>query len=84
MTIHELPSGIGYADLLFLPRKHSDKPAILIELKWNKSAEGAIEQIKTRNYVEAIANYGSAILLVGIDYDKETKKHECVIEKYIP
>ena len=84
VTIHELPSGIGYADLLFLPRKHSDKPAILIELKWNKSAEGAIEQIKTRNYVEAIANYGSAILLVGIDYDKETKKHECVIEKYIP
>ena len=84
VTIHELPSGIGYADLLFLPRKHSDKPAILIELKWNRSAESAIEQIKAKNYTEVIANYGSEILLVGIEYDKETKEHECIIEKYIP
>lgn len=82
VTIHELPSGTGYADLLFLPRKHTDKPAILIELKWDNSAEGAISQIKDRNYVETIQNYGGDILLVGINYDKQTKEHKCVIEKY--
>lgn len=50
----------------------------------DRSLEGAIEQIKSKNYVEAIANYGSEILLVGINYDKKTKEHECIIEKYIP
>jgi len=50
VTIQELPSGIGYADLLFLPRKHSNKPAILIELKWDKSVKGAIGQIKKRSH----------------------------------
>ena len=82
VTIHELPSGLGYADLLFLPRKHSKKPAMLIELKWNKSADGAIAQIKNKKYMEAIVNYGGEILFVGINYNKESKVHECVIEKY--
>ncbi len=82
VTIQELPSGIGYADLLFLPRKHSNKPAILIELKWDKSVKGAIGQIKNRNYVETIENYGGEILLVGINYNKKDKVHECIIEKY--
>ena len=81
VTIHELPSGLGYADLLFLPRKHSKKPAMLIELKWNKSADGAIAQIKNKKYMEAIVNYGGEILFVGINYNKESKVHECVIEK---
>ena len=82
VTIQELPSGIGYADLLFLPRKHSNKPAILIELKWDKSVKGAIGQIKNRNYVETIENYGGEILLVAINYNKKDKVHECIIEKY--
>ena len=82
VTIQELPSGIGYADLLFLPRKHSNKPAILIELKWDKSVDGAINQIKNRNYVETIENYGGEILLVAINYNKKDKVHECNIEKY--
>ncbi len=82
MTIQELPTGIGYADLVFLPRKYSNKPAIVVELKWNKSAKGAINQIKEKNYVQVIENYGGDILLVGINYDKDTKKHECMIEKY--
>lgn len=82
LMIHELPGGIGYSDIVFLPRKTSGKPAMVVELKWDKSAEGAIAQIKAKKYVQAIENYGGDILLVGINYDKSSKKHECVIEKY--
>ena len=81
-TIQELPSGNGYADMVFLPKKHSHKPAMVVELKWNHSAEGAIAQIKDKKYVEAIENYGGEILLVGINYDRNSRKHTCVIEKY--
>lgn len=81
-TIQELPSGKGYADLLFLPYKHSTKPALLIELKWNKDAQSAITQIKKNNYVQSIENYDKEILLIGINYNTKTKKHSCVIEKY--
>ena len=83
MTVQELPTGIGYADLVFLPRRNADKPAIIIELKWDDSAEGAIAQIKKNRYVEVIDNYGGEILLVGINYDKASKKHTCNIEKYV-
>lgn len=81
-TIQELPSGNGYADILFLPRRRSDKPAMLIELKWNHSAEGAIAQIKNRKYIQALEGFGGDILLVGINYNKKTRKHECLIEKH--
>ena len=83
LMIREMPEGNGFADIVFLPKKHSNKPALLVELKWNKSAEGAISQIKDKKYIKAIENYGGEILLVGINYDKNTKKHECRIEKYI-
>ena len=64
-----------------IPRKkHSDKPAVVIELKWNKSAVGAIEQIKEKQYVNALKEYQGNLLLAGINYNKMTKKHECVIE----
>lgn len=79
----ELPTGNGYADIVFLPYKYSDKPAMIVELKWDKDAEGAITQIKKNNYIEAIKNYGGDILLVGINYDKNTKKHTCIIEKCV-
>lgn len=79
----ELPAGEGYADIVYLPRRDSDYPALVIELKWNQTAEGAIKQIKKRNYPKAIENYGGEILLVGINYNKEhhDKHHTCVIEK---
>lgn len=80
--IQELPSGIGYADVIYLPKKASALPAMIIELKWNKSAEGAIGQMKERRYPQVLEKYGSEILLVGINYDEKTKKHECKIEKY--
>lgn len=80
--IREMPAGKGYADIIFLPRKYSDKPAMIIELKYDKTAEGAIRQIKDKQYVEALKEYKGNLLLVGINYNKETKKHSCVIEKW--
>ena len=81
-AIQELPSGVGYADIVFLPRRGSEKPALVVELKWDKKAQGAIAQIKKQKYVQAIENYGGPVILAGICYDKNTKKHECVIETY--
>jgi hypothetical protein len=82
LRIEELPSGTGYADVVYLPKKNSDKPIMIVELKWNKTAEGAISQIKNRNYPQVLEGFGSDILLVGVNYDEKTKKHTCVIEKY--
>ena len=79
--VREMPSGKGFADMVFLPRKGSDKPALIVELKWDKSAKGAIAQIKDKQYVQAISKLEGNILLVGINYDRKTRKHECIIEK---
>lgn len=80
--VREMPSGKGFADLVFLPRKnHMDKPAMIVELKWNKDVRGAIEQIKDKEYVQALEEYSGNLLLVGINYDKERKEHYCEIEK---
>ena len=67
-----------------MPEKTSAKPALLIELKWNKSAKGAVMQIKDRNYIEFARrfDYEGEILLIGINYDAKTKKHTCKIERY--
>ena len=80
--IRELPTGKGFADIVFLPHKDSDKPAMLVELKWDQSAETAISQIKEKQYVSALEKYSGEILLVGINYDKDSKEHQCIIEKY--
>ena len=80
-VIHrELASGKGFADLVLIPRKHVSTPAIVIELKYNKDAEGAISQIKQKRYFARVAEYVGEILLVGINYDKQTKQHTCSIE----
>lgn len=80
--IRECPSGKGFADICFIPRKlHADKPAVVIELKWNKSAKGAIDQIKEKQYIDALKDYEGNLLLAGINYDRESKKHTCMIEK---
>ena len=81
--IRELPTGKGFADICFIPRKiHLDKPAVIIELKWDKTAQGAIRQIKEKQYPDSVLDYTGDILLVGINYDKKTKEHQCLIEKY--
>jgi hypothetical protein len=81
-VIRELPTGLGFADIVYLPRKHSDKPAMLVELKYNKNAKAAIGQIKERKYLKSLEDYKGNLLLVGINYDKETKEHTCVIEDW--
>ena len=78
----ELPRGRGFVDIVYLPNKNVDKPAIVVELKWNESAQGAIDQIREKQYTKHLENYSGEILLVGINYDKKTKVHECLIEKY--
>lgn len=80
--IMELPSGKGFADVVYLPGRDVNRPALLVELKWNKSAEGAIRQIKKKEYASWIQGYAGDILLVGINYDKRNKKHTCCIENF--
>ena len=77
-----MPGGRGFADICMIPRKiYLDKPAVMIELKWDKSAEGAIQQMKNKEYIDALKDYQGDLLLAGINYDKKTKKHSCIIEK---
>ena len=81
-VIHrEYATGKGYADLVMIPRRNVSKPALVIELKFNHSADTAIDQIKRKEYPTKIAEYTGDLLLVGINYDKETKQHSCKIEK---
>lgn len=86
LLFEELPAGSGYADIVYLPKKDSVLPVLVIELKWNQSVNGAIRQIKNRHYPDAVRGYGGEILLVGISYDKNAaageRKHQCKIEKY--
>lgn len=78
----EYPAGEGYADLVLIPRKNVTTPALVVELKYNKDTQAAISQIKARNYPQTIVDYTGDILLVGINYDKDTKQHGCQIEKW--
>ena len=79
----ELPGGKGFADLVFVPRKrYQDKPALVVELKWDKTAEGALAQIKDKEYCRSLEEYQGNLLLVGINYNKKTKEHVCRIEEY--
>ena len=82
--IRELPTCRGFADLVYLPKTEfiDSYPALVIELKWNKTAKSAIEQIKEKQYFKTVENYTGDILLVGINYDKDTKKHSCEIESF--
>ena len=82
--VRELPTGRGFADFVFLPKPEyrMDYPALLAEMKWNQTARTAIAQIREKKYLESIEGYTGDILLVGINYDKKTKEHQCLIEKY--
>ena len=82
--IRELPTGRGFADFVFVPKPEykNDYPALIVELKWNMNARTAMMQIKDRKYPTSILNYTGEILLVGINYDKNSKEHQCLIEKY--
>ena len=77
--IREMPSGKGYADMVFIPK--DDKPAMIVELKWDHEAETAIDQIKEKKYPKGLEGHRDNLLIVGISYDKKTKKHSCRIEE---
>lgn len=81
--IRELPAGYGYADIVFLPLLWRSKPAIVMELKYNKTAETAIGQIKDKKYADALKDYSGEVVLVGVNYNKDKKEegHICRIER---
>ena len=80
-VVRELPTGKGYADLVYLPKPGVNKPALLIELKFDKSAQSAITQIKEKNYLQFFKDYKGEVLLVGINCSKDAKTHQCIIER---
>lgn len=83
----ELVGGKGFADLVFIPRKTTQDPAIVVELKRNQTADAAIDQIKRKEYVQSLKDYRGEVLLVGINYESKDsdgenyKKHFCKIER---
>ena len=82
----ELPTGKGFADIVLIPRKNIDAPAIVLELKYDKDADTAINQIHCKNYPSKILDYTGEILLVGINYAQngpKGKKHTCKIERLV-
>lgn len=84
IKLEELPSGTGYVDMAYIPKKYDPHPPLIIELKAGGTPEEAMEQIRSRNYAETVKGFGEAKpLLVAITYDKadKTKPHHCVIEK---
>ena len=83
IKVEELPSGHGIADIVYIPKRHSPLPALVIELKWDKSSEGALQQIREHRYPEVLKEYGGDIVLAGINYSSSTNTHSCRIEKML-
>ncbi|MCR4803601.1 MAG: PD-(D/E)XK nuclease domain-containing protein, partial [Lachnospiraceae bacterium] len=83
--IREMPAGYGFADMVFLPLPGRDKPAMVVELKWNKKCETALDQIREKKYIEALKGYKGEVILVGISYEKrsENKEHVCKIDRVV-
>jgi hypothetical protein len=81
-VVREMPAGKGFADMAFIPRRHHpEAPAMLVELKWDKGVQTALDQIHERRYPEAFSGCEGELLLVGVSYDKDSKLHECTIER---
>ena len=80
--IREFPTGKGFADIVFIPANPLDKqnPILVIELKKDQSAQTALNQIKEKKYPTYFENYHCDIILVGINYNEDTKEHTCKIE----
>jgi len=81
--IREMPTGRGFADVVFLPLPSVRKPAVIVELKYDKNVQAAIQQIKDRQYTQTLEGYAGEILLVGINYNQKDKSHSCMIEKWM-
>ena len=81
LKVEELPTDNGIADVVFIPKRDTSLPAMIVELKWNESAESAVEQIKKKNYPAILTGYEGELVLVGINYNEKTKDHSCKIER---
>ena len=80
--VKEMTAGKGFADVTFIPYVEN-APAMIVELKHNKEARTAINQIKQKQYFESLEHYKGDLLFVGINYDEDTKLHTCKIEKFV-
>ena len=79
--VREMPAGRGFADVVFLPLPSCIKPAVIVELKYDRAVRSAISQIREKQYPQVLEGYSGEIVLVGVNYDKDSKEHSCVIEK---
>jgi hypothetical protein len=79
----ELATGKGFADIVLMPRKNVESPAIVLELKFDLDADSAIRQIHRKQYPAKVSQYSGDLLMVGINYDKNLKTHQCKIEKMV-
>ena len=77
--VDELPSGRGYADVAYLPRRGSGRPALLVELKWDDPVRAAVDQVLDRDYPQVLRDLDVPVLLVAVTYDSKTKEHTCRI-----
>lgn len=83
MKVEELPSGKGLADVVYIPKIDTALPALVVELKWDETANAAINQIKKNNYPAILANHCGEIVLAGISYNSKTNEHTCKIERIV-
>ena len=83
LMIREFPSGKGFADIVLIPRCACKLPAVVLELKYNQSSDSAIAQIHEKHYSGVLMNFVGEVVLVGINYNKNTKVHECKIERMV-
>lgn len=81
-VVREMTAGKGFADVVFIPFKQNI-PAMIIELKRNKSPENALNQIRQKHYFASLSHYSGNLLFVGINYDEHAKTHTCKIEKFV-
>ena len=81
LKVEELPTGHGIADVVFIPKRDTSLPAMIVELKWNETSDSAIQQIKEKRYPSVLKGYVGDMVLVGINYNEKSKKHSCKIER---
>ncbi|MBQ1267788.1 MAG: AAA family ATPase [Proteobacteria bacterium] len=80
--ISELPAGKGYADVVFIPYV-PNVPAMIVELKRNRTTGAALEQIENKQYFNVMDKYQGDLLLVAINYDETTNEHTCEIKHFV-
>ena len=81
LRVDELPGGRGYADLAFVPKPGSALPPLVVELKWDRPVESALEQVRERNYPSALSGLAGECVLVGVTYREGTDEHVCRLER---